>query len=148
MQLRADHVAGTGFIVFGLLIFALSGDLPTGQLSMPGSGFLPKICAGLMILGGGVLALRGQESGPFADVDWTDGKHALMVIGITAAATVLYTETGFVITMIAMMMGFLLIIERKNVLHAALYCIVTVGITYVSFVYGLKLQMPTGPLGF
>ena len=36
MNLRADHVAGTAFIVFGALIIALSGDLPAGQLSMPG----------------------------------------------------------------------------------------------------------------
>jgi hypothetical protein len=41
MTLRADHVAGAAFVAFGILIIALSGDLPTGQLSMPGSGFLP-----------------------------------------------------------------------------------------------------------
>ena len=41
MTLRADHVAGAIFVGFGLLVFALSGDLPTGTLSMPGSGFMP-----------------------------------------------------------------------------------------------------------
>ena len=45
MTLRADHVAGVFFIGLGLLVIALSGDLPTGSLSMPGSGFLPKIVA-------------------------------------------------------------------------------------------------------
>ncbi len=45
MTLRADHVAGAFFVGFGLLVIALSGDLPTGNLSMPGSGFLPKIIA-------------------------------------------------------------------------------------------------------
>ena len=43
MQLRADHVAGAAFVGFGALVIALSGDLPVGQLSMPGSGFLPRI---------------------------------------------------------------------------------------------------------
>ncbi len=42
MTLRADHVAGAAFVVFGLLVIALSGDLPFGQLSMPGAGFLPQ----------------------------------------------------------------------------------------------------------
>ena len=43
MNFRSDHVAGAAFVAFGVLIIALSGDLPTGQLSMPGSGFMPKI---------------------------------------------------------------------------------------------------------
>ena len=52
MTLRSDHVAGAGFVAFGALVIALSGDLPTGQLSMPGSGFLPKIVAILTIIFG------------------------------------------------------------------------------------------------
>ena len=52
MILRADHVAGAAFVVFGIAVIALSGDLPTGQLSMPGSGFMPKIVAVLTIFFG------------------------------------------------------------------------------------------------
>ncbi len=69
MKLRADHVAGAAFILFGHGIFALSGDLPTGQLSMPGSGFLPKIVAGFTILFGALLALRASESPAMNEVD-------------------------------------------------------------------------------
>ena len=43
MIMRADHVAGTAFVLFGLLVFLLSRDLPIGSLSFPGSGFLPKL---------------------------------------------------------------------------------------------------------
>ena len=50
MTLRADHVTGAFFLGLGLLVIALSGDLPTGSLSLPGSGFMPKIIAVLMIL--------------------------------------------------------------------------------------------------
>ena len=70
MTLRADHVAGVFFIVFGLLVIALSGDLPMGNLSLPGSGFLPKIIAGLTIFFGLVLALRASESKVFATLSW------------------------------------------------------------------------------
>ena len=52
MSLRSDHVAGAAFVVFGGLVIALSGDLPVGQLSMPGSGFLPMIVAVLTIIFG------------------------------------------------------------------------------------------------
>ena len=63
MTLRADHVAGAFFICVGLLIIALSGDLPTGTLSLPGSGFMPKILAVLTIFFGLVLTLRASAQG-------------------------------------------------------------------------------------
>ena len=45
MTLRSDHVAGAALIGVGLLVIALSGDLPFGSLAMPGSGFVPNILA-------------------------------------------------------------------------------------------------------
>ena len=146
MNLRADHVAGGFFVVFGGLIIALSGDLPTGRLSMPGSGFLPMILAVLMIVFGLALAFRGRaESAPLSEISWSDGKHALTVIVITAAAIALYTKLGFIITMILMMASLLVIIERKNPLRAGAYSIAVVLIAYVCFAYLLKSPLPVSP---
>ena len=146
MNLRADHVAGAAFVVFGGIIIALSGDLPTGQLSMPGSGFLPKIVAVLMIVFGLALLFRANaESTPLSEVSWSDGNHALMVIAITAAAIALYTKLGFIITMILMMASLLIIIERKNPLRAAAYSIAVVMVAYVCFAFLLKSPLPLSP---
>jgi hypothetical protein len=142
MKLRVDHVAGAAFVVFGAAIIALSGDLPVGHLSMPGSGFLPMIVACLTILFGLLLILRARESGPFSDLDWADGKHALMVTAITAAATALYEHLGFIVTMLLMMIALLIVVERRHPLRAGAYCVVIVFLTYVSFVYGLKTPLP------
>ena len=65
MNLRADHVAGAFFVAFGLLVIALSGDLPFGGLSMPGAGFMPLLVAVLIIVFGASLFLRARESKPF-----------------------------------------------------------------------------------
>ena len=54
-------MAGAAFVVFGVLVIALSGDLPIGQLSMPGSGFLPKIVATLTIVFGLALIAARQR---------------------------------------------------------------------------------------
>jgi putative tricarboxylic transport membrane protein len=148
MTLRADHVAGAFFISLGALVFALSGDLPTGSLSMPGSGFLPKILAGLSILFGLVLILRARESRPFAELQWSDGKHAALVIGITAAAILVFDRLGFLITMVLLMFALLVLIERRNVVYAAVYSVGVVVLTYVTFVHVLKTPLPIGPLGF
>ena len=34
MTLRSDHVAGGAFVVFGIVVLAMSGDLPFGTLSI------------------------------------------------------------------------------------------------------------------
>ncbi len=142
MILRSDHVAGAAFVAFGAAIIALSGDLPVGRLSMPGSGFLPMIVAVLTIIFGLALIFRARESGPFSDLDWADGKHAVMVTAITAAGTALYEYLGFNITMLLMMAALLIVVERRNPIRAGVYCVVIVSLTYVSFVYGLKTPLP------
>ena len=148
MTLRADHVAGAAFIAFGVLVIALSGDLPMGELSMPGSGFMPKILAGFTIAFGIVLMLRAGESKPFAEIEWSDAKHAAAVTLITAVAAYFFETLGFLVTMVAMMLVLLVAIERRPLLHAALYSAGVVVITYLTFVYVLKTPLVTGPLGF
>lgn len=148
MTLRADHVTGAFFIGFGVLVLALSGDLPTGNLSMPGSGFMPKIVAVLTIFFGVVLAVRAGESKIFATLSWNDAKHAGLVVGITAAAVALFEWLGFLATNALLILTLLVVIERRPLLPAAVYSIGVVAITYVLFVYILKTPLQAGPLGF
>jgi hypothetical protein len=148
MKLRADHVAGAFFVAVGLIVIALSGDLPVGGLSMPGAGFMPLLVTAFIILFGASLFLRARESKPFAEIAWDDGKHAIQVILVTAAATALYTVLGFIITMLLMMMALLAIIERKNILRAAAYSAVVAVATYVTFVHLLQSPLPPGVLGY
>jgi len=148
MNLRADHVAGAAFAAFGVLIIALSGDLPTGGLGMPGSGFLPKIVATLLIVFGAALVLRGRESEPFSAISWNDLPHAAQVVAITAVGIALYTVLGFLFTLIAVIAAVLIIIERRNPLRAAAYAVMVVVIAFVGFEYVLKTPMPNGPWGF
>lgn len=148
MTLRADHVAGAFFVVAGLTVIALSGDLPVGQLSMPGAGFMPLLVAVLIIAFGLALILRARESKPFSEIAWDDGRHAAAVLIIAAAAVAFYITIGFIITMILMMIALLVVIERRNVVWAALYSAVTVTATYVVFVRILQSPLPGGLLGY
>jgi hypothetical protein len=148
MILRADHVAGATFVGVGLLIVALSGDLPAGRLSMPGSGFLPKIIAALLILFGAALLLRARESEAFSAIGWGDLPHALQVIAIAAAGIALYTNAGFLLALFLMIGALLIIIERRNPLRAVIYAASIVVVTFVGFEYLLKTPMPNGPWGF
>jgi hypothetical protein len=147
MILRADHVAGAAFIVLGLLVFAISGDLPFGTLPAPGAGMLPKLMAGLMLAFAiTIIAAGGSEK--FSAIDWSDKTHAALVVLITAVAVALYQTLGFLITMTALVFTLLVVVERKKVLPAAAYSVALAGFAYWLFGIALKAPLERGVLWF
>ena len=148
MTLRSDHVAGAAFIAFGLLVFAISTDLPFGSLSMPGSGMMPKLVTGLMIAFGLALVIGAAASQPFAAIGWSDGRHALKVVVITAIAVASYQTLGFLVTMSLLVFVLLVVIERQPVHYAAAYAIALTGVAWWVFGKALKAPLETGILGF
>ena len=148
MTLRADHIAGGAFIAFGILVFALSGDLPFGSLSAPGAGMMPKLMIALMIVFGIVLLIGGEASQPLADIDWSDRNHALMLVGITAVAVALYQWLGFILTMTLLVFTLLTVVERRGVLRAAAYSVGVTVIAWWVFAKALKAPLERGILGF
>jgi putative tricarboxylic transport membrane protein len=148
MTLRSDHIAGAAFVLFGLIVFALSGDLPFGSLSSPGAGMMPKLLLVLMVAFGIALIFGAARSQPFANIEWSDGKHALLVVVISGVAISLYTTLGFIVTMTLLVFTLLMVVERKNVFRAAAY---SIGLTMMAWwVFGTALKSPleTGILGF
>ena len=147
-SVRSDHIAGAFFIVCAIIVFALSGDLPFGSLSSPGAGMMPKLLLVLMMAFGIALLFGATASQPFADIEWSDGAHALMVVLIAGIAITFYQTLGFILTMSLLVFTLLMIVERKNVLRAAAY---SIGLTMVAWwVFGTALKSPleTGILGF
>jgi hypothetical protein len=148
MTLRSDHIAGVAFVVLGAIVFALSGDLPFGTLSSPGAGMMPKLLIVLMIVFGIALVLGAAASQPLAEIEWSDGTHALLVVIISAAAIAAYQTLGFIVTMTLLVFTLLVAVERKNPLRAAAY---SIGLTMVAWwVFGTALKSPLeqGILGF
>src|SRR5262249_61693771 len=121
MTLRTDHIAGGVFVAFGLLVLAVSGDLPFGTLSFPGAGMMPKLVAGLLILFGLLLVLRAGESAPLASVSWHDLPHAARVMAITAVAVALYQPLGFLVTMALLLVPLIFGAQRRHPLYACAY---------------------------
>jgi Tripartite tricarboxylate transporter TctB family len=148
MTLRSDHIAGIFFIAFGLLVFALSGDLPFGSLSAPGAGMMPKLMAGLMIAFAVAVLVGGGKSEQLAAIDWSDRGHALMVVLIVAAAIYAYQRLGFLITMSLLVFTLLAVVERRNVLMAAAYSIGLTLFAYWLFGKALKAPLERGLLWF
>jgi tripartite tricarboxylate transporter TctB family protein len=148
MTLRSDHVAGAAFVVFGIVVFAFSGDLPFGRLSAPGAGMMPKLLILLMVGFGIALFAAATTSPPFAAIDWSDRGHALLVVAITAVAIALYQRLGFLVTMSLLVFALLAIVERRNLLLAAAYSVSLTLFAYWLFGKALKAPLEQGILGF
>jgi hypothetical protein len=148
MILRSDHVAGAAFVIFGIIVFALSGDLPFGTLSAPGAGMMPKLLIGLMIAFGIALMFGAASSRPFAEIDWSDRNHALMVVLIAGAAVASYQAIGFLITMSLLVFVLLVVIERQPLHYAAAYALVLTLLAYALFAKVLKSPLERGIFGF
>jgi hypothetical protein len=148
LTLRADHVAGVFFVLLGVLVFALSGDLPFGTISAPGAGMLPKLMAGLMIAFAVTIIAIGGTSQRLAEVDWSDRWHALLVVLITAAGVYAYLRLGFLVTMSLLVFTLLVVVERRNVLIAAAYSMALTLFAYWLFGKALKAPLERGVLWF
>jgi len=147
-MLKADHIVGGVFIAFGILIFAISGDLPFGTLSAPSAGMMPKLDASLIMFFAALILLRAKESPPAASVDWSDRGHAAAVLVITGIAIAAYQWAGFLITMATLVFALLVLVERRNTLKAAAYSIGLTLFAYWLFGRALKSPLERGLLGF
>ena len=147
-MLKADHIVGAVFIAFGMVVFAISGELPFGTLSAPSAGMMPKLDASLMMLFAALILFRAKESPPAASIDWSDRGHAALVVLITGAAVAAYQWAGFLITMAALVFLLLVVVERRNVLIAGAYSIGLTLFAYWLFGRALKSPLERGLLGF
>jgi hypothetical protein len=148
MIIRTDHVAGGAFLALGVLVFAISGDLPFGTLSAPGAGLMPKLMTGLMMAFALLIIAAGAESKPFKSLDWSDRGHAALLVLITGTAVALYQTLGFLITMSLLVFTLLVVVERRHVLRAAAYGVALTVFAYWLFGIALKAPLEHGLLWF
>ncbi len=146
---RADHVAGGAFVALGIVVFAISGDLPFGTLSAPGAGMMPKLMAGLMMVFAAAdhdrrrlrTGARPRSTGATAA---TPRCWSL----VTAVAVALYQPLGFLITMTLLVFSLLVLVERRSILPAAIYSIALTVFAYWLFGKALKSPLERGLLWF
>lgn len=147
-RIRSDHVSGAAFIMLGIAVFAVSGDLPFGRLSTPGAGMMPKLLTGLMMLFAALIIIGAAQSQEFAAIDWSDRGHAAGVVLITAGAVAAYRPLGFLVAMALLVFALLVVIERRNALAAAGYSVALTLFAYWLFGKALKAPLERGILWF
>ena len=121
---------------------------PLGSLQEPGPGYVPLLIAVFLGAMGLLIALRGGKSAPLAAIRWPEATRALVILAACAIGTFALEHVGYRLTMIALLVFFLGVIERKRPLPVAL---VSTGSGFISYyVIGdlLKVPLPLSPWGF
>ena len=121
---------------------------PLGTLQEPGPGYMPLLLVvflGAMAL---LIALWGVRSEPLASMKWAEATRAVVILVACGAATLALERIGYRLTMIALLIFFLGVLERKRPVPVAL---VALGFSFASFyVIGdlLHVPLPRSPWGF
>ncbi|HYC46599.1 MAG TPA: tripartite tricarboxylate transporter TctB family protein [Burkholderiales bacterium] len=148
MQLREDQASGLTLVALALFVAWENRAYPLGSLQEPGPGYTPLLIAIFLGLTGMLIVLRGGASPRLAGMKWPEGTRAAVIIAACAAATYVLESIGYRITIAALLVFFLGVLERRPPLAVAA---VAVGFSLLSwYLIGdvLRVPLPRGPWGW
>ena len=146
--LRSDQLSGLMLLALALYVAWANRAYPLGTLQEPGPGYLPLVLAVFLGALGLLTAVFGYRSPPLATMRWTEAKRAAVILAACAAAAFALERIGYRITVIALLVFFLGVVERKGPVRVAL---VALGFAFASYyVIGdlLHVPLPRSPWGF
>ena len=146
--LRSDQLAGLMLLLLALYAGWENRVYPIGTLAEPGPGYLPLLIAVFLGAVGLMIAAAGGKSTPLASMKWTEARRAIVILVACGAATFALERIGYRLTVIALLVFFLGVLERRRPVPVAL---VAIGFSFASFyVVGdlLHVPLPRSPWGF
>lgn len=148
MTLRSDQVSGLFLAALAAFVGWQNHTYPLGSLQEPGPGYTPLIIAVFLGVTGLLIALKGFASKPLSDVQWPEAKRAAMILVACGIATYALEPIGYRITIAALLVFFLGVMERRKPLAVGA---VAIGFSLLSFYFIgtlLRVPLPVGPGGW
>lgn len=147
-HLRSDQVSGLLLVALALYVAWMNRVYPTGTLSEPGPGYVPLLLAVFIGVMGLLVVLSGGKSMPLAALEWTEARRAVALLIACGVAAYALERLGYRITMAALIVFFLGVMERRKPMM-----VVLVGggfslVTYYLFATLLRVPLPVSPWGF
>ena len=146
-MLTTDRVAGAALVVVGLVAVWQSLQFPFGSLHRPGPAYVPVLLAVLLIVFGLAVAALGGASRRLDAIGWAEWRHAVAIFATCAFAAVALERLGYRLTMAALLVFFLGVVERKKPLVVAAVALGFSLISYLVFATWLRVPLPLGPGG-
>jgi hypothetical protein len=146
--LRSDQLSGLMLIAFALFLGWENRSYPIGSLDNPGPGYMPLLIAIFLGVIGSLVVLGGSRSVPIREMNWHEAPRGIVIIVTCALAAFALEHLGYRLTVTALLVFFLGVIERRRALPVAL---VSLAFALVSFyIVGnlLLVPLPRSPWGF
>jgi hypothetical protein len=146
--LRNDQVSGLLLVALAAFVAWQNRTYPLGTLQEPGPGYTPLLIAGFLGAVGLLIALRGASSPRLADTRWPEAKRAAMILIACGIATYALEAVGYRLTIAALLVFFLGVLERRHPLSVATVSIAFSVASYYLIGVLLRVPLPRGPWGF
>ena len=148
MTIKSDQFSGLMLIALALYVGWENRAYPIGTLQEPGPGYLPLLLVIALGSLGLLIALWGFRSAPLASMKWTEATRAALILVACAMGALMLEEIGYRLTVIALLIFFFGVLERKRPVMVGL---VALGFSLPSYyiVAGLlHVPLPRSPWGF
>jgi putative tricarboxylic transport membrane protein len=145
--LRSDQVSGLMLLVLGIYVGWQNRAYPLGSLSEPGPGYVPMLLAFFLGGIGLFIAVLGHRSKPVAALAWPEATRAVVILIACGVATFAIERLGYRLTIIAMLVFFMGVLERRPPLMVGL---IAVGFGFASYYVIadlLRVPLPRSPWG-
>lgn len=137
------------FIAFAVWIFNVTKQYPKYYSGAPGSGFWPRILAGMLIalsialLVENLLSKRKKESEDTNDtIVYRNSKRAYYMFGIILLTAFSIKYLGFIITSLWFICAVMLIMDERRPFVIAISSIAITISVYLIFTYILEMMLP------
>lgn len=147
-RLRSDQLSGLMLVALAAYVVWENRAYPLGSLQEPGPGYVPLLIAAFLGAIGLLIALFGGRSQPLAEIRWPETGRALVILIACGVGAFALERIGYRLTVIALLIFFLGVMERKRPLPVAL---VAVGFGLISYYLVntlLHVPLPRSPWGF
>jgi hypothetical protein len=145
--LRGDHFAGLVLIALAAFVIWENRAYPLGSLASPGPGSVPLMLAAILGALGLLIIVRGGGSPLLNSIDWSEGRRGIVLLIACGVATFALERIGYRLTMIALLVFILGVVERKKPLATGLVAFGFAFVSYFLFATVLKVQLPRSPWG-
>jgi putative tricarboxylic transport membrane protein len=147
-SLSSDRLSGALLFLLAAFILWQNLSYPVGTLSEPGAGFLPLILGLALALVGVLIAWFGGKATSLKAIGWGEAPRALLILAACSVAALAFEPLGYRLTLIALLVFLLGVLERKPVINVLLTAIGFALISYYVFFDLLDVQLPRSPWGF
>ena len=146
-SLTIDQVAGSVFAAFSLLVLWETRKIPFGFLAEPGAGAMPTLLAVTLLVCSIAVVIGGRSGKRAADVQWSEWRHAVAILGTCAFMALAIERLGYRLTILIALLVLVRVVERKGWIAGIVFAGGFSFGTHYLFSTLLRLPLPPGPFG-